>query len=450
MHPDDMCFFASNPANILLAQRPAAVLETQPLQVTILIPVTSPIVKRTLKGSHHFHNGLATASPLTLVLVDQETGQNYSIIDTEDDYLVTIINGALTIEPVLSATTQNIVLQDQTSGQNYQIIIDDAALTLEPITGGVLVLSNTAEFAPSGYIRPVSFRGMSAGVVNSTTSTTVALLNAQNWPTSGSFWSSTQRRFYQYASVSGNTLQGVQPSPSSAIAGQTVEYAPMWSYTSIVGNVLQNVYPSPTPLLGLEIAAAGANIYSNWPGSFIFDVGNAPGSVNVPANLAWHAPPPGPGPATFIAGAPATTLGEAIQQGSNRSLIQVADVSDLGASGYVVFEFGTSQQEGPVAFLGTSGSSGLIMDPSHVFTLDHPAGVEVRLVRSLGRYTPQTAGQDLPVYTVSTAPARAMLESYLRSCAAAGITLNYQINVPPQKWPLPVSLYSNDPNSLSL
>ena len=56
---DDFVFYRPDLGNILLSARPATVLETGNRELTILLPVTSPIVKRAMKGVHHFHQGMS-------------------------------------------------------------------------------------------------------------------------------------------------------------------------------------------------------------------------------------------------------------------------------------------------------------------------------------------------------------------------------------------------------
>jgi len=70
-HVDDFVFYRPDLGNVLLSSRPATVVQTAPRELTVILPVTSPIVKRSLKGGHHFHGGAAgavsgTSNTLTL------------------------------------------------------------------------------------------------------------------------------------------------------------------------------------------------------------------------------------------------------------------------------------------------------------------------------------------------------------------------------------------------
>ena len=68
---EDFTFYRPDLGNILLEARPATIINSAQRELTVILPVTSPIVKRTLKGSHHFHSGIsniieATSNSVTL------------------------------------------------------------------------------------------------------------------------------------------------------------------------------------------------------------------------------------------------------------------------------------------------------------------------------------------------------------------------------------------------
>jgi|GEM_PF-5543961 len=62
---DDFTYYRPDLGNVLLSERPAAIVETNARELIVILPVTSPIVKRTLKGGHHFHQGLTNAVGVT-------------------------------------------------------------------------------------------------------------------------------------------------------------------------------------------------------------------------------------------------------------------------------------------------------------------------------------------------------------------------------------------------
>lgn len=357
MHASDFAFYLPDLGNVLLASRPATILQTDPGSLTVLLPVTSPIVTRSLIGSHHFHGGMTT---------------------------------------VLSATPTSVTL--------------GSVLGL-PTQGSILKLSN---------------RTMNLGVCSTMDSSTITLVDSSGWPTSGAVFSPVTQTFYFYSGLLGNQLTGVTPAPSTLMVGTTLKYSPRFSYTGISNNQLTGVYPDPSALLNLEVTG---QIYldANFTGAFLYDK-----------------------TALFSAAADQAHLDEKISQGSSRTVIAVDDVSEWPEQGYFVIEFANDEEEGPIKYLGKVGTGGLIIDPGQVFTRDHWPGVRIRRVNQLGAYLPRPTGQDQAVYLTGTSDARTLVTGFLNDLIAAGITLNFEISLPDQHWPVLPPLYSHFPTDPSL
>jgi hypothetical protein len=351
-HQDDFVFYKPSMANILLSSRPATVLSTGARELTVLLPVTSPIVKRTLKGGHHFHGGLSVA-----------------VSNTANTLTVGSANG----------------------------------------------------FPASGSVHIVSSRKVNEGTISSVTGTDVSLISAEGWAQSGSFYAPTEQTFYYYSSITGNTLNGVSPTPPTRLAGTPVKYSERFSYQSIAGNILNNVYPDPTPALGLEVSA-DLQLEGDFKGSFLYDSSSP-----------------------FMAAESASTIQESIQQGSSKTVVQVGDVSTWPDSGTFVLEFSTKEQEGPIRYFGKVGTQALIIDPGHVFERDHLKGVTIRLIRQVGAYAPRKSGEDYAVYMTGTSGARTLLAQYIASVIAAGITVKFKILIPDYKWSVLPLLHSEKP-----
>lgn len=351
-HVDDFVFYRPDLANILLSSRPATVVSTGSRELTVILPVTSPIVKRTLKGGHHFHGGLS----------------------------------------VVTAATSNTLSVGSVSG-----------------------------FQPSGSVHIISSRKNSEGTVSSVSGNTVNLISTEGWPSEGAFYAPTTAQFYYYSGLTGHSLIGVSPSPPASLAGAPAKYSERFSYTSIVGNQLQSVYPDPSTAVGLEVAA-NIKLEGIFVGSFLYDR-NSP----------------------FMAADMATTLSETIQQGSSRTVVQVGDVSSWPDAGEFVVQFSTKEQEGPIRYFGKVGTQALIIDPGHVFQNDHIKGMGIRLIRSLGAYSPRTTGEDYAVFLTGTSGARTLLSQYIASVIAAGITVKFNVLIPDYKWPVLPLLNAESP-----
>ncbi len=436
-HLNDFAFYQAENANILLASRPATVLEVTPGQIDILLPVSSPLVKRFLAGSEHLHGGIST---------------------------------------VVAATSNT------------------------------LQLGSTVGLAPAGAIARTGARNMATGFVSSITANTITLIDAQGWPSQGALCSGVNNQFYYYQGIVGNTLQNVQPTPfiyaqavdtidtpnitftavapgqlgngiflafngtdtvasvvtawntahpsntvtytglgsvvptaqtvgpigGISIVGGSADYVERYSYSGINvdGVTLEGVFPDPTnspALLGNEVLGCGAELSPNYAGSFLYD-------------------PKAP----FEASNLATPITQEIPQGSSQTVVLVQDAEGWPQTGYVVFGFDREDQEGPIAFSAVIGSEAIILDPSHQFQNTWLPGSPMRLVRQIGPYVPRTDGQDLPVYITSTSPARDAIAQYLADIAAAGVVLNFVINVPSEMWPVLTPLYTTGPLDTSL
>jgi len=355
---DDFTFYNPDLGNILLSARPASLIETSPRELIVILPVTSPLVKRTLFGGHHFHQGLT------------------SVIST---------------------------------------------------TSTTMLLGSVSGFDPTdGTIHPTLSRKPAKGIISSIGASTITLINGQNWPTKGALKAPNVQGFFFFSGRSGNVLTGVTPTPVSGLVGAEIKFNELYQYTSIVANTLTGVFPDPTGLTNQEVVAAGADLVDltskNFKGSFLYD----------PA-------------AQFIASENATTIQETVRQGENRTLLLVDDVSDFDDEGHLVFEFNTSEEEGPIRYLTKVGDGSLIIDPAHIFERDHLEGATIRMIRTLGPVAPRIDGRDLAVFTTSTSPARDLLASYLRLIAASGVILRFEIKLPDLKWSSLPSLYTTSP-----
>jgi hypothetical protein len=98
--------------------------------------------------------------------------------------------------------------------------------------------------------------------------------------------------------------------------------------------------------------------------------------------------------------------------------------------GFLVFGFGTDNEEGPVKYLGRPSSNTLFIDPAYKFKNFHPAGTNISLVESNSVYDPAKDGTDYPFYVTDVVSGRLYAEELIKLVAATGINLVVNIIYP--------------------
>jgi hypothetical protein len=121
---------------------------------------------------------------------------------------------------------------------------------------------------------------------------------------------------------------------------------------------------------------------------------------------------------TITAGQPYTVIG------ATGSTVDFPD-----ETGYIVFEFGTSNEEGPVRYLGRPSSNTLLLDASYVFKKTH-INSDITLLRSTKPYHPAVDGTDYATYLTGTVQGRLEAERLSNELAAAGIFISVIIVYP--------------------
>lgn len=187
-HTDDFTFFRPDLGNILLAARPATVLQTATKELTVILPVTSPIVKRTLKGGHHFHGGLAGAVAVTENTLTLGTSMGFP-----DRGAVRVISSRSSSEGVCSSVSGNTI-----------VLVDDSGWP-----------DHGAAYSPTTQTF-YFYEGKSGGALTNVTPTPPTTL-------SGSSLKYSHR--FSYDGISGNVLQNVFPNPSSALGFEVASEA---------------------------------------------------------------------------------------------------------------------------------------------------------------------------------------------------------------------------------
>jgi len=120
-------------------------------------------------------------------------------------------------------------------------------------------------------------------------------------------------------------------------------------------------------------------------------------------------------------------------------IIQVDDSSDIpDDTGYLIFGFGTSKEEGPVPYIARPSTNSLLINPSYSFENIHEAGTNISLVSGNYAYDVAKDGSDVPFYLTDIVSGRIYAEELINSITATGITVIITILYPEdiglEKW----------------
>lgn len=169
-------------------------------------------------------------------------------------------------------------------------------------------------------------------------------------------------------------------------------------------------------------------------------VGTYSGSANILASgvlgdIASEQPDQ-PGPYMFDTTQPftvsstGTTLAQQLD-GTDPRVFQVEDASQFpDDQGYLIFGYGTEDQEGPVPYISRPSNNTLLISPAYTLRNSFPAGTDVALVASKSPPELTADGLDYPFYLTDVVAGRVYAQDLINSVAATGITIIFTILYP--------------------
>ena len=123
---------------------------------------------------------------------------------------------------------------------------------------------------------------------------------------------------------------------------------------------------------------------------------------------------------------------QTVNAGSNGEILTINNPTQpfKDEIGYLIFNYGTQLQEGPIRYLGTPSSNTLRIDPAYVFKNTHPVGSDIMYLHDTRPAKPNLLGDDYPTYITGTIKGRVYAEKLSKELSAAGIFINIVIVYP--------------------
>ncbi len=111
--------------------------------------------------------------------------------------------------------------------------------------------------------------------------------------------------------------------------------------------------------------------------------------------------------------------------------LTVDDASDIpDQKGFLIFNFGKANQEGPVPYSGRPNNESLVINPLYTFTKNHLLGDIINYASSETAFVPRSNGSDFPAFITGTEEALKLVQNLIRRIKAVGVVLKFIVQRP--------------------
>jgi len=136
--------------------------------------------------------------------------------------------------------------------------------------------------------------------------------------------------------------------------------------------------------------------------------------------------------APYVLSSSASEITDEIKAGKIVRLLNTTANTMPDSGGYVIFDYGRENQEGPVRYLYKPTDNTLAIDPSYTFQHGHSVGSPVIAISKKGPHAVSTSGKEYSPYITDPSEARFILQDLVKSIKSAGIFVNFLVRYPEQ------------------
>jgi len=132
----------------------------------------------------------------------------------------------------------------------------------------------------------------------------------------------------------------------------------------------------------------------------------------------------------FLPSSIGTSSVSQILKGESGVILSAADTDGFDPNGgYLIFDYGTGNAEGPLKYLALSGDQ-VVIDPSYTFQKTHSIGSTIRVVKQLSPFSPNENGKQYQPFATGTSLARNSFFEILKSVVSAGVFIQEDVLFP--------------------
>lgn len=355
----------------------------------------------------------------------------------------------------------------------------------------IVEMPATPPVVKRSLIGSAHLNGMVERVIDTPTQNSLEIADASDWPTGGTFVLQTQdeiqthiltdsedvvltkelnNRFnnaltFTYTSKTGNILNGITPdlptmsdlyenNITTAVRASNIitittstphgyhvgEAVRVQDVTPDAGNDINGTFvilstPTTTTFtymsVGIDGAAAGG--VSRVERIGMSNDGSLAYLTTAQINTGIYGPYMWSPDATYVISSLTSTIQSEIKAGNNVRTLPIAPVNNIpNAEGFVVFDFGTEFEEGPVRYLYKPTAASMQLDPAYVFKHNHDVGSSITVIRRKGAHVMSGLGKEYPAYITDPAVARRTLQELMKQVKSAGIFIEFLVRYPEQ------------------
>lgn len=389
MSPDaKVRFFTSEKIIVYTNNTRSIVWEVSPGEIIVEMPASPPVVKRSLIGSAHINGMVETVlnrvSDTSLEIADATEWPNVGqFVLKELDEIQTHI---LTI-----SEDENIVKQFNTrfDKSNRYSYTSKTGNILNGVTPNLPAASGIFE-------TPI----VSATRVGTTVTVVTSIPHELNLNDSVK-------------------LEGVTPDPDSTLNNTFV-------VQTIIDSTTFTVTSSGVAVVGLGGIVRVEKIGMANNGSEAY-LTTAQVDTGILGPYMWSPNAP------FVISSLTSNIQSEIKAGNNVRTVLIDPVNNIpNVEGFVVFDFGTEREEGPIRYLYKPTTQSLQLDPAYVFKSNHDIGSSITVIRRKGAHVMSGLGKEYPAYITDPAAAREILQQLMRQVKSVGIFIEFLIRYPQQ------------------
>ncbi len=449
-------FISSDKFVAYLNARRAMTWETSPGEITVEMPTSPPVVKRSLKGSIHLNGAFSQMSnrdsdtSLTLVDAFQFPESGTFFLERVDERLTRMLT---TSENTIVSNKYNTRLNYEVDRYEYTSRL--ALATTGDILEGVTQITNLASVVGLAigqqvvmdgvppYARVTSISGSTANISHPATADAVGqavkFLGNQLTGITPDLPPLASLNEFTLTSLSrtANVVTGTTTAPHGYVAGESIIISGTSGGPGFFNGGFTLLTASGSTFTYAQIAGDGVATtlgqsrverigLSNTGSKVIATDAISKDLSRIIGSYIWDQAAP------FVLSHHTAEISDAIQAGKIVRLINTTSNDMATDGGFLIFDYGRANQEGPVRYLYKPTSGTIALDPSYTFKHSHPAGSPIVAISRKGPHQMSNNAAEYSAYITDPSEARFILQELIRSVKSAGIFVNFLVRYPEQ------------------